>query len=169
MGFAGFLRFDELINLRPCDIKVDGEMMSMNVQSKTDQLRQGDSVAVARTGTSTCPVAMLEQYLLRTSTAGDDKFLAHGEVLRNSGKISNSCLLESFKKKLKSLGFPSDSFALHSLRAGVATAAANAGVPDRLFKRHGRWQSENAKDGYVKDNLEATLKISKNIGLYPLT
>ena len=25
-----------------------------------------------------------------------------------------------------------------SLRSGVATAAANAGVPDRLFKRHGR-------------------------------
>ena len=67
------------------------------------------------------------------------------------------------------MGFPSNSFALHSLRAGGATAAANAGVSDRLFKRHGRWQSENAKDGYVKDNLEARLKVSKNIGLYPLT
>ena len=28
-------------------------------------------------------------------------------------------------------------FGMHSLRAGGATAAANAGVPDRLFKRHG--------------------------------
>ena len=45
MGFAGFLRSDELINLRPCDIT---EMMSIKiVQSKTDQLRQGDSVVVA--------------------------------------------------------------------------------------------------------------------------
>ena len=157
MGFAGFLRSDELINLRPCDITIDAEMMSMKiVRSKTDQLRQGDSVVVARTGMSTCPVAMLEQYLLRTSTATDDKkFLfwpiqstKNGEVLRNAGKISYSCLLELFEKKLKSLGFPSDSFALHSLRAGGATAAANAGVPDRLFKRHGRWRSENAtKDG----------------------
>ena len=33
---------------------------------------------------------------------------------------------------------------LHSLRAGGASAAANAGIPDRLFKRHGRWSSENA-------------------------
>ena len=32
----------------------------------------------------------------------------------------------------------------HSLRSGGATAAANAGVPDRLFKRHGRWASESA-------------------------
>ena len=37
----------------------------------------------------------------------------------------------------------------HSLRSGGATAAANAGVPNRLFKRHGHWASELAKDGYV--------------------
>ena len=76
MGFAGFIRSDELINLRSCDITIDAEIMSMKiVRSKTDQLWQGDSVAVARTGMSTCPVAMLKQYLLRTSTAADDKKL----------------------------------------------------------------------------------------------
>ena len=32
----------------------------------------------------------------------------------------------------------------YSLRSGGATAAANAGVPDRLFKPHGRWASESA-------------------------
>ena len=32
-------------------------------------------------------------------------------------------------------------FGLHSLRS----AAACAGVPDRLFKHHGRWCSENTK------------------------
>lgn len=37
-----------------------------------------------------------------------------------------------------------------------------AGIPDRMFKRHGRWQSENAKDGYVKDLLEARLDVSKS-------
>ena len=30
---------------------------------------------------------------------------------------------------------------------------ANAGMRDRMFKRRGLWVSENAKDGYVKDNL----------------
>ena len=40
-------------------------------------------------------------------------------------------------------------FGMHSLRAGGATAAANAGVLDRLFKRHGHWRSETAKDGYI--------------------
>ena len=56
-------------------------------------------------------------------------------------------------------------FGLHGLRSGGATAAANAGVPDRLFKRHGRWLSENAKDSYVKDKLEDRLGVTRNIGV----
>ena len=63
------------------------------------------------------------------------------------------------------LGFSAKLFGLHSLRSGGATAAANAGVNDRLFKRHGRWRSDKAKDGYVKDNLEALLSVSKNLEL----
>ena len=59
---------------------------------------------------------------------------------------------ELFLAKLKLLGFDATKFSLHSLRSGGATAAANAGVADRLFKRHGRWRSETAKDGYVKDS-----------------
>ena len=37
---------------------------------------------------------------------------------------------------------------LNSLRSFGASAAANEGIPDRLFKRHGRWASKNAKDCY---------------------
>ena len=47
----------------------------------------------------------------------------------------------------------------HSLRSGGATVAANAGIPDRLFKRHGRWSSDSAKDGYVKDSLFSRLSV----------
>ena len=54
---------------------------------------------------------------------------------------------------------------MHSLRAGDATTAANAEVPDRLFKRHGRWKSETAKDGYIKDAVEKRLDVSKRLGL----
>ena len=46
----------------------------------------------------------------------------------------------------------------HSLRSGRAAAAANAGVPDRLFLRHGRWSS-------VKDSLSPRLSVSKALGI----
>ena len=51
---------------------------------------------------------------------------------------------------------------------GGATAAANAGVPDWLFKRHGRWCLKNAKDGYIEESSESRLRVSKALGLYPL-
>ena len=31
----------------------------------------------------------------------------------------------------------------------------------RLFKRHGRWRSETAKDGYVKDSMSALMSVSE--------
>ncbi|ESP03435.1 hypothetical protein LOTGIDRAFT_171372 [Lottia gigantea] len=56
-------------------------------------------------------------------------------------------------------------YCLHSLRSGGATAEANKGLADRLFKRHGRWVSECAKDGYMKDALSEMLSVSLNLGL----
>ena len=53
----------------------------------------------------------------------------------------------------------------HSLRSGGATAAVNSGIPDRLFKRHGRWSSDSAKDCYVKDPLSSRLSVSKTLGI----
>ena len=57
-------------------------------------------------------------------------------------------------------------FGLHSARSGGATIVANKGVPDRLFKLHGRWVSDKAKDAYVKDNLYILLWVTRNLWLY---
>ena len=63
------------------------------------------------------------------------------------------------------IGLNSKSYGLHSLRAGGATAAANLGINDKLFKKHSRLKSEKVKDGYVHENLDSLLLISKNLGL----
>ena len=54
---------------------------------------------------------------------------------------------------------------LHSLRAGGPSKAANMGISDRFFKRHGCWKSENAKDEYIKDALKNRLSVSRSLGL----
>ena len=77
--------------------------------------------------------------------------------------MSYSRLRELLLAKIEQLGMDPKLFGMHSLRAGGATAAANAGVPDRLFKRHGRWRSESVKDGYVKDSVERRLSVSKSL------
>ena len=143
------------------------------LSSKTDQYRQGDTMLVARSGSMTCPVAMMERYFLQAKLSQSSSLLLfrgitrtkHGEKLWSGGGLSYTRMRELFLPKLKELGFETKQFSLHSLRAGGATAAANAGVPDRLFKRHGRWRSELAKDGYVKDNQEALMSVSRSLEL----
>ena len=85
--------------------------------------------------------------------------------MRKFGKLSYTRVRELLLEKLVLLGLDPSDFGLHSLRSGGATAAANAGVSDRLFKKHGRWKSEKAKDGYVKENLQSLLSVSLNLGL----
>ena len=75
--------------------------------------------------------------------------------------ISYSTTRKLFLQSLENIRLPSKEFGLHSLRSGGATATANAGITERLFKQHGRWKSESAKDGYVKDNLAALLTVTK--------
>ena len=116
---------------------------------------------------------MMERYIKMGNISGaQDLFLFRGIVrtkngvkLRKQGGLSYSRMRELLLEKLEAVGLDPKLFSLHSLRSGGATAAANAGVPDRLFKRHGRWRSENAKDGYVKDSLSSRLSVTKGIGL----
>ena len=80
----------------------------------------------------------------------------HGyELYQNYREI----VLQAFAE----LGYPKHLFGLHGLRAGGASAAAKAGVSDRLFKRHGRWRTDRAKDGYIKASLESLRSVSKSL------
>eukprot|EP00731_Ephydatia_muelleri_P033190 Em0026g10a len=174
VAFAGFMRCDELLKLHCSDVAFGTESMTITiVSSKTDQYREGSSLVIARTGTLTCPVAMMEKYFFMGGLCTHDQgkvFRAldstkHGQRLRTSGGISYTRLRELLLEKIEQLGMDPKAFGMHSLRAGGATAAARAGVADRLFKCHGRWRSESAKDGYVKDALETRLSVTKQLGI----
>ena len=147
LAFAGFLRFDEAIHIRACDLDISTDIVKILLpHSKTDQFRQGQEVLIARTNTPTCPVAMLEHYMAAANIApASEVFLFRGickttggEKLKASGPLSYTTVRELFRKKLVDLEHSSDGFDLHSLRAEGASVAAQAGVPYRLFKHHGR-------------------------------
>ena len=177
LGFAGFLRYSELANLKESDVTFYDDHVELFIEtSKTDQYRDGSVVVViARTGSECCPVAMLRRYLRMTGVSIDrpsDKYLfrrlvntKNGQQLRGSANLSYTRARELVLDMLQAVGLDKKQFSLHSLRSGGATAAANAGMPDRCFKRHGRWRSESAKDGYVRDKLESRLSVSKSLGL----
>ena len=88
------------------------------------------------------------------------------EELRKINKpLSYSRARELMLGAVKTIGLPTKEFGLHSLRSGGASAAASGGVNDRLFKTHGRWKSEKAKDGYVKASLSDLLSVTRSLGL----
>ena len=174
-AYAVFLRFNELAFLRCCDVKFcDGKYVELFIaKSKTDIYRNGNVVVLAKTGHITCPFNLLSRYaqVANIDLSSNLKFFrtllflrSKGYSLRSTG-ISYTRAREVVLGAFSQLGFPSRLFGLHSLRSGGATAAANAGVNDRLFKRHGRWRSDKAKDGYVKDNIDVLLSVSKSLEL----
>ena len=73
--------------------------------------------------------------------------------------------LDYFKSSFKDIVPDITAFSTYSLRAGGASAAANAGVEDRLFQRHGRWNLVSAKNGYVDDSLVSRLSVSQSLGI----
>ena len=114
VAFAGFLRCDELIKLRCSDIEFNTESMVITiVGNKTDQYREGSSLIVARTGTVTCPVGMMERYFAMGGlecTAHEHVFRAIsktklGVKLRKGGGLSYSRARELLLEKIKSMGY----------------------------------------------------------------
>ena len=79
--------------------------------------------------------------------------------------LSYTTIREVIKGMLRKIGMDDARFGVHSLRSGGVSAAAAAGISDRLFKRHGRWRSDLAKDGYVKPSLTEQPSVTMNIGL----
>lgn len=174
LGFAAFLRFDELSNIRCKDLSFHNEHFSLLIRkSKTDQYRYGDKIVVSKGISAACPYAMLSRYLILTGMSVSDGCFLFRPCFRSRGVSrlvykdkplsytrTRECLVGRLKEVAGDLNL-----GLHSLRSGGATAAANAGVNDRCWKRHGRWKSENSKDGYVADSLEMRLDVSKKLGL----
>ena len=164
LAYAGFLQYDEIAGLRFCDVKILEDHLDLFIaSSKTDKLRNGDSVLIARSGNSTCPVGILQRYISATkkpSLANNYLSINAKEQALREGKMSYTRIREVVIGLFKNV--VTDVSVFDSLRSGGATAAANAGVPDRHFKRHGRWRSETAKDGYVKDSLSSRLQVSRN-------
>lgn len=174
IGYSGFLRYDELSKLKCCNVKIFDTYFSLHIESsKTDKYRKGEEILIAKGDSIACPYLMLRKYLdLAAIDLSSEHFLF--KPMFRSGKkcsliyknkpLSYTRARECILSKLRRIS-PNLNLGLHSLRAGGASAAANAGISDRCLKRHGRWQSDSSKDGYIEDSFDNRIKITKKLGL----
>ena len=78
---------------------------------------------------------MVNEYVVNT----------HETLRKKNVPLSITRARELFLHVITAAGKEREEFSIHSLRSRGASAAANAGVNDRLFKSHGRWRSESEK------------------------
>lgn len=174
LSFCGFLRFDELSSLKCNDIMIFEDHFTLRItKSKTDQYRKGNEIPISKGHTVACPLRMLKRYLdISKQSCISTKFLFrpvfrsgyHYELIHKDKILSYTRARECILARLREVAGDLD-LGLHSMRAGGATEAANSGVNDRCWKRHGRWKSDRSKDGYVAESLERRLGVSRNLNI----
>ena len=76
--------------------------------------------------------------------------------------VCYTTITKHLKRLLQKIGEDRD-FGTHSIRTGGTSAAANVGLPDRLFKQYGRWLSDIAKDSYVKDSIKDLFFVTRRL------
>ena len=177
VGFFGFLRcseflvpdstpFDPETHLTFEDIFLDRSTPEWSFYlhikiSKTDQLRQGSTIALGSTGSDLCPVAALLDFLsARGQTSGPLFCLEDGQPLRR--KLFSS----QVQQALSAAGLDGTLFNSHSFRIGAATTAHSVGIPDSTIQLLDRWQSA-AFQRYIRTSPQDLASISRQLAQPP--
>lgn len=159
-GFFGFFRLGEITSPSPCnfdpgvhltfeDISVDNlentRFITLRIKrSKTDQLRVGTTVSLARADGDLCPVAALLAYIAIRGDRPGPLF-----VFEDERYLTQALLTQHLRQAISRIGLDPRSYAGHSLRIGAATTAASKGIDDSTIKALGRWRS-SAYQRYVR-------------------
>jgi site-specific recombinase XerD len=154
VGFAGGFRRSEIVSLDVSDLDFRAEgVVVMLRRSKTDQEGAGRRVALPYgSNPDTCPVRALRAWLDAASIEAGAVFRAvdrHRNV--GTGRLSDRSVANIVKSAAERAGLDVASYSGHSLRAGLATAAAKAGKSERAIMRQTGHRSERMVRRYIRE------------------
>lgn len=134
VGFAGAFRRSELIALDVDDVADGPDGLTVTIRrSKTDQAGAGRQVGIPYgSNPDTCPVRAYRAWLAAAEITAGPVFRPvdrHGNV--GGRRLSTEAVALVVKRHAGRLGLDATAYAGHSLRAGLATAAAQAGASER--------------------------------------
>jgi integrase len=136
IGFAGAFRRSEIVGLHLRDVQISDAGLTITLRrSKTDQEGASFTKGIpVGTSDATCPKCALEAWLqLAGITSGPifrpvDRW---GHVGKHA--LSSLGVARAVKRALTALEVDTTAYSGHSLRAGLVTAAAMAGVSERII------------------------------------
>jgi site-specific recombinase XerD len=154
LGFSGAFRRSELVALNIEDCRMIHEGMTIHLKrSKTDQEGQGRPVGIPHgQDPATCPVQACWAWLRAAKIEKGPLFRGvnrHGQVLGK--RLSAEAVAIVVKRYISWLGYDVEDFAGHSLRAGLATAAAAAGKSERAIMQQTGHRSLTTVRRYIRD------------------
>jgi hypothetical protein len=187
VGFCGFMRYSDLCKIYVDEIHFhEGHMEIFLETRKNDVLREGSVIVfVAGTGWR-CPMQWTKWLINKVGLSGHVRLFQRfdgmqarwkPETARTTygkvpGHVGEAMLYDQLQRLVlggvaKEMGLSYEQvvsdFGTQSMRSGGATLVAAAGVPDRVFQRHGGWRSVGCKNIYVQDSLEERLSVTKAI------
>jgi integrase len=152
IGFAGALRRSELVSLDVTDVAQVRRGIVLHLRhSKTDQDGRGDKIAIPDGRSRCCAVLALDAWLVASGITEGAIFRPvdrHGRV--HGGRLSGEAVSNVVRERVADAGLDPTGYSGHSLRAGFATSAAQAGVQAWRIKAQTRHASDAMLARYVR-------------------
>jgi len=153
LGFAGALRRSELVALDQEDLELVEQGLVVDLRrSKTDQVHEGRKLGIPYGSTTLCPVLALTDWLSLVPGKSGPIFTRvdrHGNILDR--RMSPEAVALVIKERAAAAGFDPSLYSGHSLRAGFATAAAQAGVTGWKIRQQTGHASDAMLAPYIRD------------------
>jgi integrase len=153
LGFAGGFRRSELVGLDVTDIEHVRQGIIITLRhSKTDQEGAGRKIGIPHGRTRHCPVAALTYWLERAGITEGAIFLPinrHGQL--QPERLSGDAVSEVIRDRLAAVGIDPEGYSGHSLRAGFATSAAQAGASTLKIRAQTGHASDAMLSRYIRD------------------
>jgi site-specific recombinase XerD len=168
LGFAGAFRRSELVGLDVADARQTADGLVVTIRrSKTDQEGAGREVGVPYGSTpATCPVRAVRTWLRARTVDGPALFCAfdpHGRQV--PGRLSDRAVARIVQRTAAAAGLEAASYAGHSLRAGLATSAAAADVPERVIAQQTGHKSMAVLRRYIRSGSLFRENAAAKVGL----
>ena len=162
------MRRSELVGIDVADLAFTDEGLVVIIRrSKTDQTGEGRKIGIPfGANPETCPVRAVQSWL-------DESRIDEGSVFRavsRGGLISPTRLTDrvvanAVKRSLLAAGKSAKRYAGHSLRAGLITQAAMAGVSERAIQDQSGHKSVMVLRRYIRDGSLFRENAAAKVGL----
>lgn len=152
IGFCAALRRSELCRIRHEDLQFTAEGVILTLpRSKTDQTGDGRKIGVPCGRGKICPVQTLKDWLVRSDITEDFIFHAVDGDKVMDGHLSDRSICNIVKTRVGLVGLNAALYSGHSLRAGLATSAAQQGYSSWAIRAQTGHKSDSMLARYIRD------------------